>query len=317
MFHQSQFPATPFSATMPVTASGVSAANVVATIDVPASHHGNDRPETKNSDTFLPARRVYASPTAAESRKYAPTMIQSRDVIGSGSPAIPQSCVGDPFAWRYDRIGNGDLNGIVHGAAQRHVLLILAPGIHAIGQEHHEQIALKVDPQAGAGEPGVADRFGGEEVAAGGAEAAGRGHVPADGAAREIVLLRAQAVDRRRVEQSFRAVEPVVQQHLREHGKVPCGGKKARVAGYAADGERILVVHAAMHVLFAKQRVDLGRSDAGEQVVALRRSRTAARGQTDRLSQWVVHGLAQPEPVEEPGPQEFIDSLSRKPLDDE
>ena len=39
-FHQSQLPATPFVATRPVTTSGVSAANVVATIAAPASHHG-------------------------------------------------------------------------------------------------------------------------------------------------------------------------------------------------------------------------------------------------------------------------------------
>ena len=58
MFHHSQLPATPFSATMPATASGVSAANVVATIDVPASHQGNDRPDTKYSLMFCPARRV-------------------------------------------------------------------------------------------------------------------------------------------------------------------------------------------------------------------------------------------------------------------
>ena len=47
-FRQSQFPATPLAATRPVTASGVSAANVVATIDVSASHHGRSRPERKN-----------------------------------------------------------------------------------------------------------------------------------------------------------------------------------------------------------------------------------------------------------------------------
>ena len=58
MFHQSQLPATPLDATMPVTASGVSAAKVVATMDVPASHQGRDRPDTKNSDTFFPARLV-------------------------------------------------------------------------------------------------------------------------------------------------------------------------------------------------------------------------------------------------------------------
>ena len=46
-FHQSQLPATPYFATSPATTSGVSAAKVVATIEVPASHQGSDRPETK------------------------------------------------------------------------------------------------------------------------------------------------------------------------------------------------------------------------------------------------------------------------------
>ena len=40
MFHQSQLPAMPLRATSPVTTRGVSAAKVVATIDVPASHQG-------------------------------------------------------------------------------------------------------------------------------------------------------------------------------------------------------------------------------------------------------------------------------------
>jgi hypothetical protein len=44
-------------ATNPVTARGVSAANVVATIDVPASHHGALRPERKNSLVSPRARR--------------------------------------------------------------------------------------------------------------------------------------------------------------------------------------------------------------------------------------------------------------------
>jgi hypothetical protein len=34
----------------------VSLLNVVATIDSPASHHGTERPETKNSEVFFPAR---------------------------------------------------------------------------------------------------------------------------------------------------------------------------------------------------------------------------------------------------------------------
>ena len=56
-FHQIQLPAMPLMATMPVTASGVSAANVVATIDVPDSHHGRSRPERKNCCRLRPARR--------------------------------------------------------------------------------------------------------------------------------------------------------------------------------------------------------------------------------------------------------------------
>ena len=56
MFHHSQLPAMPYAATSPVTTSGVSAAKVVATMEVPASHQGTLRPERKNSLTVLPAR---------------------------------------------------------------------------------------------------------------------------------------------------------------------------------------------------------------------------------------------------------------------
>ena len=56
--HQIQLPAMPWRATMPATASGVSAANVVATIDVPASHHGSWRPLRKKSCTLRPPCRV-------------------------------------------------------------------------------------------------------------------------------------------------------------------------------------------------------------------------------------------------------------------
>ena len=45
--HHSQLPASPCLAIKPVTASGVSAAKVVATIEVPASHQGSARPEMK------------------------------------------------------------------------------------------------------------------------------------------------------------------------------------------------------------------------------------------------------------------------------
>jgi hypothetical protein len=56
--HQIQLPWIPWVRTMPVTRSGVSTEKEVATIDVPASHHGRLRPETKNSVVEVPARRT-------------------------------------------------------------------------------------------------------------------------------------------------------------------------------------------------------------------------------------------------------------------
>jgi hypothetical protein len=46
-FHIIHVPAMPSVATSPVTASGVSAANIVATMEVPTSHQGRLRPERK------------------------------------------------------------------------------------------------------------------------------------------------------------------------------------------------------------------------------------------------------------------------------
>ena len=54
--HQNQLPYIPLSRAIFDTARGVSAANVVATIEVPASHQGRLRPATKNSLMLRPAR---------------------------------------------------------------------------------------------------------------------------------------------------------------------------------------------------------------------------------------------------------------------
>ena len=53
--HHAQFLATPASRTNPVTKLGVSAENVVATMDTPSSHHGIDFPAKKYSSLLLPA----------------------------------------------------------------------------------------------------------------------------------------------------------------------------------------------------------------------------------------------------------------------
>ena len=54
--HHNQLSATPFSRTMLVTKFGVSVLNVVATIEIPTSHHGAARPAVKNSSVLEPAR---------------------------------------------------------------------------------------------------------------------------------------------------------------------------------------------------------------------------------------------------------------------
>ena len=64
-FHHIQFPAIPYDATIPVTAKGVSAENVVATIDTPASHHGIRRPALKKPE--IPASVFFFMYTPAPS----------------------------------------------------------------------------------------------------------------------------------------------------------------------------------------------------------------------------------------------------------
>jgi hypothetical protein len=75
--HQTQFPATPFRRTMSVTRFGVSLLNVVATMERPASHQGTERPETKNSEVFFPARFPKNSAGPKQTRSVSATTSQS------------------------------------------------------------------------------------------------------------------------------------------------------------------------------------------------------------------------------------------------
>jgi hypothetical protein len=67
--HHSQLPAMPYLTVSPVTTSGVSAANVVATMEVPASHQGMARPDRKYSSADVPARRENARAMATDTTK--------------------------------------------------------------------------------------------------------------------------------------------------------------------------------------------------------------------------------------------------------
>ncbi len=73
---------TQFSATLPwrtrlVTRFGVSVENVVATSEMPISHHGAARPAAKNSAVFLPARRARTIAGTKVTASESTTMIQS------------------------------------------------------------------------------------------------------------------------------------------------------------------------------------------------------------------------------------------------
>src|SRR3954447_7666521 len=75
--HHTQLPATPLRRTMSVTRLGVSALNVVATMERPASHQGTERPEAKNSDVLRPARSPKNSAGPKQIRREPATISQS------------------------------------------------------------------------------------------------------------------------------------------------------------------------------------------------------------------------------------------------
>src|SRR5215471_893125 len=77
--HHCQLPATPYWRTCCVTQFGVSLLNVVATIESPASHHGTDRPDAKNSAVFRPASFPKNSAGKKQTMRVAATMTQSRE----------------------------------------------------------------------------------------------------------------------------------------------------------------------------------------------------------------------------------------------
>src|SRR5678815_4633889 len=85
--HHCQFPATPYWRTCCVTQFGVSLLNVVATIDRPASHHGTERPDAKNSDVFLPARLPKNRAGTKQMRSVKTTIAQSSGSRVTGAPS--------------------------------------------------------------------------------------------------------------------------------------------------------------------------------------------------------------------------------------
>src|SRR5258708_1300311 len=78
-------------------------------------------------------------------------------------------------------------DGVVEGWAELRDFLGFARGMDAICEQDHEQLAVGIDPDAGAGEAGVAEAVGGKIMAA---RAAFGGHGPAERARAAGKLLR-------------------------------------------------------------------------------------------------------------------------------
>ena len=67
----------------------------------------------------------------------------------------------------------------MEGRAQLCHFLVFARGIHAIREQHYEEVAVGIDPNAGASEAGVAEAVDGKVMAAG---TAFGGHGPTESA---------------------------------------------------------------------------------------------------------------------------------------
>ena len=93
--HHCQLPATPYLRTCSVTQFGVSDENVVATIERPASHHGTERPEAKNSAVLPLERLARKSAGTKQIRIDATTMTQSIQVICIAVRGVASFCFHD------------------------------------------------------------------------------------------------------------------------------------------------------------------------------------------------------------------------------
>jgi hypothetical protein len=95
--HHAQFWDTPLVRTKSVTRFGVSVENVVATMEVPISHHGADRPEAKNSVVPVLARRAKNTAGANAAARLTAITIQSTVASCTVPAPIPSAHGGGSF----------------------------------------------------------------------------------------------------------------------------------------------------------------------------------------------------------------------------
>ena len=172
----------------------------------------------------------------------------------------------------------------------------LARGVvHAVRQQHHEHLALGIDPERRAGEAGVAVGVVAEVLAAAARAAAG---VPAERARAGRAL--GEQRDRGVGDDARAVVLAAVEHHLREDGEVGGGAEQPGVAGDAAERVRVLVVH------FALERIAARRS-------RLRSARCASRSESAGRKNVSV----MPSGSKTRSCEELVEPLARRRFDDE
>ena len=149
---------------------------------------------------------------------------------------------------------------VMHGGPHGRNLVVFARGIDAIGQQDDEKLAVRINPDRRAGKsqmPETARR----KIAA--ARGIGRRHHPAERArvARER-LGSGELRNRRASQQAMVAVYPAIQKHLAERREIGRRREHSGVPGDAAHGERVFVVHLALHEALSKRRVIFRGRDA-------------------------------------------------------
>src|SRR5271156_305290 len=131
--------------------------------------------------------------------------------------------------------------GVVEGGADLLDLRVFARGVDTIGEEDYEELAVGIDPDAGAGEAGVTEAVCGKIMAA---AAAFGGDGPAQGTRAAGKFLRLGELGYRgALEDAMVGVGAAVEEHLGEGGQVGRGAEEASVAGNAAEDVGVFVVH--------------------------------------------------------------------------
>ena len=90
--HQNQLAEIPSVLLIAETKTGVSAAKVVATMEVPATNHPSDRPARKKSAVPLLAFLVNHAPIPIAEATYSPTIVQSIHVIARHHTPLMVRC---------------------------------------------------------------------------------------------------------------------------------------------------------------------------------------------------------------------------------